>query len=189
MDLQKTTDVIARMGILILRNGAASFRAEEVMRRTALTLGLQDLDTFVTPSAISVTAHSEQDSRTRTLKVVSLGVNLSRVVAIEGLSREALTAGEFGQQLDGIEAGPVAYNTSVIGVAVGIACGAFAVILGGGLFEFVAAAVSATCTQWLRINLNRRHINPYLITAICAAVATLLSYLLGHGLGLPSPRL
>src|SRR5260221_13550231 len=114
MEFQKTTDVIARMGILMVRNGAASFRAEEVMHRTALTLGMQDLDTFVTPSAISVTSHNEQGSRTRTLKVAALGVNLSRVVALERLSRERITAEEFAKELDTIEATPLAYSKATI---------------------------------------------------------------------------
>jgi uncharacterized membrane protein YjjP (DUF1212 family) len=184
-------NVIARFGVLALESGAASFRAKEMMQRVAVALGIEHLGTIVTPSVILTTAPGEQGSYTQVLKVRVLGVNMARISALETLSHHAAdtSANQVSAMLDDLERSPHGHSQPAVILAVALACGAFAIILGGGLLEFIAAAVGAAVAQAVRIRMTALHLSPYLISAVCASVATALSFLLVRLLAAPSPRL
>jgi uncharacterized membrane protein YjjP (DUF1212 family) len=192
--------VTMRFGVLMLRSGAASFRTDESMRRLAESLGVGRLDAYVTPTGVIATAYSGREHRTQIMKVPALGVDMNRVVELEMLSRRVppdATPEQIEKRLDEIEAMGSLYKRWQIILAVGLACGGFALIIGGGPLEFIAAVCGASAAQTLRIRLNRLHINPIPVTAICAALATAISFGLaqlsvriGPALGLtPIPRL
>jgi uncharacterized membrane protein YjjP (DUF1212 family) len=192
--------VTMRFGVLMLRSGAASFRTDEAMRRLAEMLGVVRLDVYVTPTGVIATAYSGREHRTQIMKVPMLGVDMNRVIELEKLTRQVLpyaTPEQIEKRLDAIEAmGPVYKRWQII-LAVGLACGGFALILGGGPLEFLAAVHGASAAQAMRIRLNRLRINPIPVTVICATLATAVSYALaqlsvrvGPALGLsPTPRL
>jgi uncharacterized membrane protein YjjP (DUF1212 family) len=91
--------------------------------------------------------------------------------------------------LDDLERAPHGHSQAVVVLAVALACGAFAIILGGGVLEFMAAAFGAAVAQAVRFRMAALHLSPYLISAVCAAVATACSYVLVRVLAAPSPRL
>lgn len=192
--------VTMRLGVLMLRSGAASFRTDEAMHRLAESLGVGRLDAYVTPTGVIATAYSGREHRTQIMNVPTLGVDMNRVVELEILSRSVpddATSEQIEQRLDAIEAMGAVYRRWQIILAVAVACGGFALILGGGPLEFIAAFCGAGAAQTLRIRLNRLHINPIPVTVICATLATGVSYALaqlsvriGPALGLvPTPRL
>lgn len=191
-ELVEALNIITRIGALALQSGAASFRTQDIMRRVAAALGVQRLDTIVMPTGIVVTVHGQARTWTQTLKVQAPGVNMARVAAFEALSRKInadtpLT--ELSAMVDAVEHTPSAYSPQAVVAAVGLACGAFAIILGGGPLEFVAAACGAAVAQITRMLMIKHRTNPYLVTASCAAIATAVSYLLAHLTMVPSPRL
>jgi uncharacterized membrane protein YjjP (DUF1212 family) len=59
---------------------------------------------------------------------------------------------------------------------VGIACGAFAEILGAGTNEFLAAAVGAGLAQGIRLQLHRVRVNIFALTVICALAGSLIAW-------------
>lgn len=175
----------------MLRSGAASFRVEEVMRRVAAVLDVHSIDMFVTPSGMVLTLIESGPPRTVTLKIPPIGVDMVRISALEELSRtlpDSITLTELSQRLDLIEQRPPAYSRLVVILMVGLACGAFAVILGGGAAEFVAAMIGAMLAQYLRFRLVAAHVSPYLMTTVCAAGATLIAELAVRLFSAPTPR-
>src|SRR5438309_1241016 len=91
---------------------------------------------------------------------------------ISAESSDGTPLAELSAMVDAIEHTPSSYTPQVVVAAVGLACGAFAVILGGGPLEFVAAALGAAATQIVRFSMIKHRTNPYLVTASCAAIAT-----------------
>jgi len=191
-ELVEALNIIARIGALALQSGSASFRTQDIIQRVAVALGLQRLDTLVMPTGIVVTVHGQGRTWTQTLKVYAPGVNMARVVAFEALSRQvnqSTPLAKLSSMVDSIEQLPSAYTPPVVVAAVGLACGAFAVILGGGPLEFIAATLGAAAAQIIRLFLVKRRTNSYLVTASCAAIASAVSYALAHLTVAPLPRL
>jgi uncharacterized membrane protein YjjP (DUF1212 family) len=162
-----------------------------MMQRVAAALGIEHLGTIVTPSVILTTAPGDQGSYTQVLKVRGLGVNMARISALEALSHRVAdtSAMQVSGLLDDLEHAPHGHSQPAVILAVALACGAFAIILRGGVLEFIAAAVGAAAAQTVRFRMAALHLSPYLISAVCAAVATACSYILVRVLAAPSPRL
>lgn len=189
--LSERLAVISRIGVLMLRSGAASFRVEEVMRRVASVLDVHSIDMFVTPSGMILTLIESGPPRTLTLKIPPIGVDMARISALEELSRtlpESITLPELSQRLDLIEHCPPTYSRLIVILMVGLACGSFAVILGGGAVEFVAAMGGAMLAQYLRFRLLAAQVSPYLVTTVCAAGATLIAEIVVRLSNAPTPR-
>jgi uncharacterized membrane protein YjjP (DUF1212 family) len=173
--------VALRLGLLMLQSGAATFRTDEAVERAALAMGAERIECLVTPTMIIATVYSGHEHRTQIIKPTGLGVDMNRIYALEYLSRNMPpdpTPERITARLDEIaHLGPV-YPRPLAILAVGLACGGFAGILGGGPVDFAAATISAAIGQAIRYRLIAARINPILITVICAAVATAVSYLI-----------
>jgi uncharacterized membrane protein YjjP (DUF1212 family) len=190
-ELDEALKVLTRIGVVMLQSGAASFRAKQTMDRFAAALQIEQFDAFVTPTKIIGIVNSPMGSHTRAMRIPLLGVNMARVNAVHALSHNAkgLSLGDLSLWLDRVEASKPDYPWLVVITGVAAACGSFALILGAGPLEFIAAATGAACSQFVRMRLVSRQMNPYLTTAICAAIATLVSYMLIHLMGAPAPRI
>ncbi len=203
LSMQELAEVLTltiRTGVLMLRSGSASFRTEEVMVRMAEAMGADRLDAYVTPTGIIASAYSGHEHRTQIRRIQSLAIDMNRVVELEKLSRTLPNDPDpawIAEQLDVIEKMGSQYKRWETILAVGVACGAFALILGGGFFEFVSAAFGAMGAQTIRIQLVRSRYSPIPITVVGAIVATAISYplaelsiRLGPAVGVPiTPRL
>ncbi len=184
--------VAIRVGILMLQSGSASFRADQVVNRIALALGVDRVEAYVTPTVIVASVYSGHEHRTQIAKPSGLGVNMSRITALDHLSRNMPpdpTPVLITQLVDEIEHRPPEYPAWLVILSVGLACGAFAVILGGGPHEFIASTVGALAAQMVRMRMVAARYNPIPITVICAVIATGLSLLMVHLLVAPLPRL
>ena len=190
-ELVEALNVVGRVGVLVLQSGAASFRAKDMMHRVAASLGVGRLGTLVTPTAIVVTINGVQGNYTEALRVPILGVNMSRVSALDALCNRiagGATAAQVSAMLEEIEHSAPAYTPLTVVMAVAAACGAFAIVLGGSVPEFIAAAVGAAAAQTLRLRMVKRGASPYLVTVVCAALATAISYAFVQVLHAPLPR-
>jgi len=190
------TNLIGRVGVMVLRSGGASFRTEDTMRRVAKSLKVETnaLETLVTPTVVSVTTHFLVDnistSYTTTQKVGGLGVNMARIEALHDVSRYDYPPNQLAIHLDEIENSKPLYSRELVMLGVGLACGAFAIILGGGIPEFGAAMLASMISQRIRFRWIRLRMNPYLLTTLCSIIATGTSYALAnYVLHSPTPRL
>ncbi len=176
----------------MLRSGAASFRAEQTLCRVARALGVEQIEAYVTPTGIIASVYSGSEHRTQIVRVMGIGVDLNRVSALETLSRQVTATDQPVQllvQIEAIEKLPRQYPAVLVVITVGLACGALAVILGGGLLEFAAAAVASTLTQALRMRLIALHLNPIPLTVICSTLASTLGVILVRLMSAPKPEI
>jgi uncharacterized membrane protein YjjP (DUF1212 family) len=167
----------------MLRAGAASFRTEEVMERTATALGITRLEAYITPTGIIASAFAGDEQRTTVVKVRGLGVDMNRVVALELFSRRLPRHSQpeaVAIELEALEQVGLLYRRWQVILAAALAFGSFAVILGGGLAEFAVAFCGAGLTQSLRFALTARRFTLLATTTFAAALATLITSLLSE---------
>ncbi|MBK8029707.1 MAG: threonine/serine exporter family protein [Chloroflexi bacterium] len=84
--LRDVIDLSLWAGQMLLQHGADTARVESVVHLIGTSLGAAWLDILVSPNALIVTTISGEEFRTKVRRVVTLGVNLSIVCAINDLA-------------------------------------------------------------------------------------------------------
>ncbi len=178
-DYELRLDLLARAGALMLENGAATYRVDETLTHLGHGLGFEHIEIFATPTGIVLGADCAIGHYVRVTRISRLGVNMNRLAAISGLSRQAaagaLGAEEIAAAIIAIEQEGSQYPTWVIIGGVALACGMFALLFGSGWREFAAAALGAALTMALRLAVRHLSLVPLVVTVIAAFVATAAS--------------
>jgi uncharacterized membrane protein YjjP (DUF1212 family) len=190
-ELAEALSLVMRIGSLMIDSGAASFRTEQVMIRIAKALRVQRLDVYMTPVGIIASAYSGAEHRTQTSRITRLGVSMSRVMALENYShhiQDRTDPADVRAVIAGIEKEKPIYPPAAQILAAGAACGALAVVMGGGVMEVLAAGVGAGFAQSLRLRLAHQRTNPLILTMLCAALATFVSILVVRLIHAPHPK-
>ncbi len=182
-ELTDIIDLCLWTGQMLLQCGTNSFRVEESVHRMGTGLGCDWLDIIVRTESVTVTASSGGEFRTKTRRVMHLGVNMERMVAINSLSRK-IERGEVDrfearQSLIQISTAAGNYNRWVIVGMVGLACGAFSQLFGGDWLVLMITVLAASVAMFVRQEMHKRHFNPFIITTVCALVAGLIASLSG----------
>ncbi|OXM99784.1 hypothetical protein Tam10B_2001 [Bifidobacterium vansinderenii] len=84
-----------------------------------------------------------------------------------------ITVREAHERLDLIEHRKPLYSAEFAGFASAIACASFVFLLGGGLYDMIAAFVGAGIGHWLRRKLFAKHLNQFFVTFVAVFVAAL----------------
>ena len=181
--LTDTLESVLRFGTLMLRAGDEAFRVHEAMGLIASSLGIEQLALHITVRGMTATARQGGEHVTLASEVGSLGIDAWRLGALERLARDSrpgLTPAALATQLDAIEATGGLRSVLVVSMAVGVASGAFGYLNGGGLVAMLAAVLAGGVGQALRMLLFRRHLNQYVVTAVCGFAAAGLYYLVAR---------
>lgn len=184
MNAQELADVLRvtmRFGILLLRSGSASFRVDQAMTRIALVLGAERIENFVTPTGIITSVYSGHEHRTQITHSTTLSVDMNRVTELELLSRNLVAGSSIesvNAAIEKVEKKPSLYSPLTVVIGTGLACGALALILGGGALDFVSAMIGAGCAQFTRHTLIKAKIRAIPVTVMAAFLATLVSFVL-----------
>jgi uncharacterized membrane protein YjjP (DUF1212 family) len=175
-DLRETIDLALWAGQLLMQSGAETALVESSVHRIGTGLGCDWLDVFVSPNAITITASSGDEFRTKTRRVVPQAVNMTivyKIAQIEerlkltgGMTRDSLRA-----DLDYISTQPRAYPAWVTVVMVGLACAAFSQLFGGDAAAFAVTWIASSVAMFVRQQLVLRHFNTLLVAMITAFVA------------------
>jgi uncharacterized membrane protein YjjP (DUF1212 family) len=166
---------LLRFGASMLRAGDTAFRVREWMGVIARGMGLDALSVHIALGAMTATARRGSEHATLVSEIAPPGIDASRLGALEHLARTTqpgMTPRQLAAKLAAIEAEPPLYSIVQIAAAVGAAAGAFAYLNGGDTLEVVAAVAGGGVGQWLRSLLLRRRLSQYLVTALCALVAS-----------------
>jgi uncharacterized membrane protein YjjP (DUF1212 family) len=167
--------MLARFGALMLRAGDVSFRAREGIERLSTAMGLDHAVCILSFDSVGVTVYEASQSFTALRRVTGFGINAERIGILDRLAREVprgTTPGEIGTQLDALERAPTLRTIRSVSVAVAVACAAFAFLNGGGPVAMLTASVGAGVGQALRMQLLLRGLNQFVVTALCAIVAS-----------------
>ena len=178
-ELRQVVELCLWAGQLLLQHGANSRRIEETIHRMGTGLGCDWLDILIGLNEISITASEGDEFRTKSRRVVRLGVNMGKLSAINDLSRLSangeLSIGEVAARLRRIEEMPAFYNRWVVLLTVGLACAAFSRLFGSDWAIFGVTFVSASITMYVQQELKKRLLNGFLTTSICAFIAGILA--------------
>ncbi len=186
-ELGAVLSTVLRAGQLMLEAGAETARVEEVVHRMGTALGAEWMDVYITPTGIIAMATSYGEHRTRVQRVTQWTVDMARISALTDLSRRTvaqhLPLATVQTALADIGARPRHYGPWFTMLAIGFACAAFAGIFGGDGRAMVATFIAATLAQGLRATLMRWHLSPLVLTAIIAAIATAIGYVVAGLVG------
>ena len=170
-----------RLGLLFLRSGTTNFRVAEAMNALAAKLGILTLDTQVTLNGIAATATRAGATVTLVRENTVVGLDAHRLASLERLVtgvEEGETPGEVNTRLSQIESMPPLHAVPATAVAVGFACGGFALLNGGSFLACCMVTMSASAGQALRTILLHRRLNQFVVTAVCGAFASTLYWLI-----------
>jgi uncharacterized membrane protein YjjP (DUF1212 family) len=178
-ELRDVIDLSLWAGQMLLQHGAASQRVEETIHLLGTGLGCDWMDILVSPNVIIVTTSSGQEFRTKTRRVVRMGVNMWAVTAVNDLSRR-VTNGQLNRfqlrtELENIDRTPPQYNRWFTILMVGLACAAFSRLFGGDWPVFGITFAAAAVGMFIRQLLTKLYFNPNLIVTAVAFIATLIA--------------
>ncbi len=185
--------LVLRLGQALHRYGTPAFRLEEALGSTSAALGVPG-DFFATPTAIFASFHAEHSGPGRTFGLeTSLvraepgEINLTKQAHLDELIGELSSARlgveEGARRVEEILAAPRAWRGPLYVLAHGLASGAAAHFLGGGLREIFAATFLGGCVGALdslgrRVRSVRRVLEP-----LAAGVVAFLAAGLAHAFG------
>lgn len=182
-ELRALLAVVLRAGQLLLMHGADAHRVEETITRMGTALGAVSMEVYVTPTGIIASATNGHEHRTNIRRVVSSAVDLSRIEAINELSRrvanEELDHRAVAAELEQIAHTPRQYGRWLTVATVALSCACFSQLFGGGWQEFVIAFVAGAAGLIVRQELARRNTGPLLQVAPAAFAATLVAVATG----------
>ncbi|MBS0519713.1 MAG: threonine/serine exporter family protein [Proteobacteria bacterium] len=198
--LDRALDVILRFGAMMVRTGDAGFRVVAALKALAGRFGLDDLAVDLAVTSITATATRGGERLTVVREIGPLGINADQLASLERLAHESAepaTPSSITAALDTLEHAAPLHSWLTVSLAVGAASGSFSYLNGGDLPGTISAVVGGAAGQALRLALSRRHLNQYVMTAICAFVAAGVYYLLSsvladagdasrHGIGILS---
>lgn len=190
MDYDKLLNIAVDLGYRLMYSGAEIYRVEESMSRLLAAYGLASPEVFTVPKCIIVSITTpEGHPITRMRRVGEHGTDIELLERCNALCR-ALCAQtppleEAQAQLDSLDTLSPQYAPRLVLLGYGAAPACFSPLFGGGLMDAAAAALGGLavgiCLLYMRRFLSS---NAFFRTAICSAVASLVSLVLVRlGLG------
>jgi uncharacterized membrane protein YjjP (DUF1212 family) len=170
----------------MLRSGDTAFRVRDAMGALATSLGVEQLAVHITLGTMTATARSGGEAVTLTREFAPLGVDASRIEALERLARSSkpgLDAAALAAKVDAIEATPALHALTPIALSMAVASAGFSYLNGGDTLATCAAAVGGGLGQTARTLLSRAGFNQFAMAALCAVLASGVYCLIVLGFG------
>ncbi len=184
MDYDKLLNVATELGYQLMYSGAEIYRAEESIFRLLRAYGLDDPQVFAIPNALIVSVTTpEGHPITRMRRIPGHGTNIELLEQCNDLCRRLcfhpVPLDEAQEMVSSISAKVRVYQPWKILLGYAMAPAFFSPLFGGGPRDMLAAAVCGVIVG-ICLLFGRRLTgsNTFFRTAICSAVASLLSLLL-----------
>jgi uncharacterized membrane protein YjjP (DUF1212 family) len=172
-------DLLVQAGSLLLQHGADAGRVEASLKWMEPGLGIDRIDAVVMSKTILLTATRGDTHHTRVARVPIVGVNMNILSEMEQLlgrfHQGQVTLAQLAPELDRIATLPHHYSRAVIVAASGLACAAFCRLFGGDWAALAITGVAAAAAARVRIGLNQRQVNYFLVVLLTALVASLVA--------------
>ncbi|MDS4041114.1 MAG: threonine/serine exporter family protein [Candidatus Competibacter sp.] len=177
--LSSMVDLLVQAGSLLLQHGADAGRVEVSLEQMEPGLGIERIDAVVMSKTILLTATRQDAHHTRVARVPIVGVNMNILSEVEQLlgrfQQGQVTPEQLALELDRIATLPHHYSRGAIVAATGLACAAFCRLFGGDWAALAVTGVAASVAAWVRMGLNRRQVNYFLVVLITALTASLVA--------------
>ena len=148
-EMQRVVSVAKEAASLILANGGETYRAEETASRIGRAFGY-DMDIIAFPTGLTMTVSKDGESASSIARVRSRTVDLTKLEQVNGVSR-ALASHEMTLEAAEQTLGAIARAKGPGGwrsvLAAGGSAAIFAVMFGGGWFDFLIAGLVGAAVQ------------------------------------------
>lgn len=129
-------------GEIILENGGETYRVEETIQRICLSLGINTISAFVTPTGIFISSNTNENTN-YIKRIRKRGMNLNKIMIANNISRD-LTSNKIDyktahKQLENLYNKNLNYSEFNKYLNVGICSSFFCLLFKGGLNEFIFA--------------------------------------------------
>ncbi|HEY0211869.1 threonine/serine exporter ThrE family protein [Acerihabitans sp.] len=174
------TRLCIECALLLLQHGAESMIVEQLSTRLGLSLGVQRVESSISANAIVLTTIINDFCLTSTRKNNDRGINMHVVTQVQHIvimtEHRLLDAADVTKRLAHIK--PMRYPRWLMVIIVGLSCGCFSRLNGGGWDAFVVTLFASGLAMYVRQLLTARQMNPLINFCITAFVATSASGLL-----------
>lgn len=182
LPIQDVLDLALIAGLLVHQSGGDTARTSATIRRMALALGAERVDTVISSINIGLTLEKEGSRQTAFRKAPHMGANFTMLTAVEQvlLALEERRIGPDGARniLNDIANRPSAYPRSLIAIMVGISCGGFAALFNGDAVAISCTSIGSGFGMALRLFLHRHHYVPFMFATASSLTAMLITGLL-----------
>lgn len=184
MDYDKLLNMATELGYQLMYSGAEIYRAEESIFRLLRAYGLEDPQVFAIPNALIVSVTTPQGHPiTRMRRIPGHGTNIELLEQCNDLCRQLcfhpVPLDEAQDMVSSISRRVRVYQPWKILLGYAVAPAFFSPLFGGGPRDALAAAICGFVVGvCLLFGRRLTGSNTFFRTAICSAVASLLSLLL-----------
>ncbi|MDR2883860.1 MAG: threonine/serine exporter family protein [Deferribacteraceae bacterium] len=184
--LGKKLDLLLFTGKLLMQCSADSNRIDRNLRRAAASMGIpaDKFNMHINFTTLIINISEGGESVTKLIKIRQHAVNMRVLSAISKMTWRAVlqeyTLDQYEDEIQEISKMKTIYPRPVIVVAAAAACASFATLFSCDLPAAGITFITVAIAIFLRQELQKRHLNHYMVTAIVAFVATTISGLLGH---------
>lgn len=177
---REITRLCIQCALLLLQHGAESTVVEQLSTRLGLALGMDSVESSISANAVVLTTLSHGACLTTTRKNVDRGINMQVVTEVQHIvilaEHRLADAHDVARRFDRIR--PLRYPRWLVVLMVGLSCGCFSMLNGGGGDAFLVTFIASGAAMLVRQILTARHMNPLINFCLTAFVATSISGLL-----------
>ena len=181
MDLNKLLNISTLAGKIMLESGAETYRVEETIVRIGLSFGVDDAESFVTPTGIIASLTKDSTTVTLVRRITSRGVDLNKIDLINNLSRQvqaqSMTIDELNTELINISQSD-RYSAALTLFSSCAAAGCFALMFGGNIKDFFAAFIIGACIKIVSAVCQKLDINSFFINSLGGGLCAILAIIL-----------
>ena len=157
------------LGTEIIENGGEISRAEETVERICKSFGAENIQVFIIPSLISVTATIDGEEITSTRRIYKNDLNLGALEEINSLSRKICN--------EKVSSSKINYHYNIIFsiFCVMLATGAFCIFFGGTWLDALFSGLAGIIINYMPY--NKKSFNIFSKTLIEATISGILSFI------------
>ena len=178
MEDKKLLQLVSDIGFDMLSYGGEIYRVEETVKRICFAYGIEIVDVFAIPSTISVSITRQEETYSRTRRIISKGTDLDKVDQLNNLSRQLcrekpdyISAKEMLRQIrTGTE-----YPLWMLCCAHGAAALIFALFFGGNWKDGLWAFPIGIMIKLVSYGMGKLNANSFFVTVICGALSALMA--------------
>lgn len=190
MDYDKLLNVSVELGCRLMSSGAEIYRVEESVRRLLQAYGLESPEVFAIPNCVIVSISTpEGHPITRMRRIGTHGTDIEMLEQYNDLCRRLCVQtppiGQVQEELASLPGRMNQHPSWLVLLGYGIAPAFFSPLFGGGLADSLCAFLGGLAVGFCLLYAGRFIAsNSFFRTAICSAVASLVSLVLVRcGLG------
>ncbi|MEH0157612.1 threonine/serine exporter family protein [Limibacter armeniacum] len=194
MDTHETMHLAAEAGKIILENGGETYRVEETITHICQCYGIEEVDSFVTPTGIMMSVtDTEGNSFSLVKRVTKRVVNLEKVRLVNDISRrvqhEKPPVRSVREELKHIKTiGSYSHLTTV--AISSTAAGFFCLLYGGSFRDFCVAFFIGCLLNLLTWISDKLQLIGFLTNLTGGAVATFTALFMTHmGIGVNEDKI